>query len=422
MEKPAFMQPTNALLPRAGFAPEALLAPRQAIIAYRSRVALSPAGTEIVSLDEALGRVLAEPIAATDDHPNTPRSAMDGFALPSSATPGTFRIAGDVLMGSAPATALQTGETMRIPTGGVLPEGADAVVPIEDARVDGATIVVETHLGKGENAVPQAADMRIGDVILQAGRRIGAGQVGALATLGVTRVPVYRKPVIGVLSSGDELVPVDRQPAPGQVRDSNRYAIAASLRAMGAQVRHYPTIRDETDDFTAALAHALSACDAIAITGGSSVGERDRLPGAVAALGDPGVVVHGLRVKPGKPTLLGALGSKPILGLPGNPTSALFILEAVAAPIIGALAGAPVVAATVTARLSAPARSRLGWTWFLPVTLGDDEGFPLAHPLPLRSFSVSLSARADGYLIMGEPDDEWAEGRLVTVHRFFGGQ
>jgi molybdenum cofactor synthesis domain-containing protein len=237
------------------------------------------------------------------------------------------------------------------------------------------------------------------------------------------RVQVYRKPVICVLSSGDELVAPQQRPARGQVRDSNRYAIAASLQAMGAHVRHYPTIRDETEDFTAALGAALAGCDAIAITGGSSVGERDRLPAAVAALGEPGIVVHGLRVKPGKPTLLGALGNKPILGLPGNPTSALFILEAVAAPIVAALTGAPAVAPKVTARLAAPVQSRPGWTWFIPVTLGDgdDEGYPLAHPLPLRSFSVSLSARAEGYLMMSEPDKEWTAGRLVTVHRFFGG-
>jgi molybdopterin molybdotransferase len=421
MEKPAFMQPTNALLPHAGFAPEALLAPRQALVAYFARVTVAPPATETVGLEEAFGRVLAESLTAREDHPNAARSAMDGFAVSPASTAGTFRIIGDVQMGIAPTLALQNGECMRVPTGGVLPEGADAVVPFEDVRVEGATIVVDTKIASGENVVPQGADMRAGETILHAGRRIGAGQLGALATLGVTRVPVYRKPVIGVLSSGDELVPPQDKPARGQVRDSNRYAVAASLQAMGTQVRHYPTIRDETGDFTAALGAALSECDAIAITGGSSVGERDRLPSAVAALGEPGVVVHGLRVKPGKPTLLGAVGNKPILGLPGNPTSALFILEAVAAPIVGALVGAPLVAATVTARLEAPAQSRLGWTWYVPVAVGDDEGYPLAHPLPLRSFSVSLSARADGYLIMGEPDKDWVAGRLVTVHRFFGG-
>lgn len=414
------MQPAKALLPNRGFTPEALLAPRQAIIAYLSRVAIAAPSVEHVALSEALGRVLAHTLRADDDYPNAMRSAMDGFAVLAAETPGTFQIHGDVEMGVAPNRAIRTREAMRIPTGGVVPEGADAVVPVEDARIDGATIVVGEHMVTGDNVVPRGADMRVGDVVLQAGRRIGSAQLGALATIGMSDVPVYRKPVVAVLSSGDELVSVAQKPLAGQVRDSNRYAIAASLQAMGAQPRHYPTIRDEAAEFDAALATAIAECDAIAITGGSSVGDRDRLPQAVAAL-QPGVVVHGLRVKPGKPTLLGAAGNKPILGLPGNPTSALFILEAVAAPIVAALAGAPAAATSVTARLAAPAQSRPGWTWYLPVTLRDDEGTPLAHPLPLRSFSVSLPARADGYLIMNESDEAWPAGTTVTVHRFFGG-
>jgi molybdenum cofactor synthesis domain-containing protein len=273
----------------------------------------------------------------------------------------------------------------------------------------------------GENVVARGADMHLGEPVLMRGRRIGAPQLGVLATLGITRVPVYRRPVVAVLSSGDELIDPSARPKPGEVRDSNRYAVAASLRAMGAAPRHYPKVGDEAGEFEQALATALAECDALAMTGGSSVGDRDRLPQAVANLGGPGIVVHGLRLKPGKPTLLGAAGSKPILGLPGNPTSALLVLEAVVAPIVAALVGAPVHASTVTARLAQPARSRAGWTWYIPVAIRDDGGTCLAHPLPLRSFSVSLTARADGYLIMDERDEEWPAGALVTVHRFLGG-
>ncbi len=145
------------------------------------------------------------------------------------------------------------------------------------------------------------------------------------------------------------------------------------------------------------------------------------MPRAVDAFARPGTLVHGLRVKPGKPTLLGMDGGKPILGLPGNPTSALLILEAVAAPIVAALVGAPIVAHKREAVLAAPARSRPGWTWYIPVALQDDGPALLAHPLPLRSFSVSLTARADGYIVMEERDDDWPAGSLVTVHRFLGG-
>jgi molybdenum cofactor synthesis domain-containing protein len=421
MEKRAIMQPANAVLPAGGFADESLLAPHQAMVAFFARANLARPTIERVSIDDALGRVLAQPIPADDDYPNAARSAMDGFALDAANTPGRFEIAGIVVqMGAVPETPLAPASAMRIPTGGVLPPGANAVIPFEDASVENGELVVGKRLDGGFNVIEAGADMRRGEQLFEAGRRIGAPQIGVLTTLGVTAVPVYRRPVVAVISSGDELVEPSAQPRRGEIRDSNRYAVAASLRAMGAQPRHYPTLRDEVEEFEAALALALQECDGLAITGGSSVGERDRLPEAVASLGEPGIIVHGLRVKPGKPTLFGAAGGKPILGLPGNPTSALMMLDAVAEPIVAALTGAPVARATLRARLAKAAHSRLGWTWYVPVMLQHDGGDPLAHPLPVRSFSVSQTARADGYLVMGERDEEWPAGTPVTVHRFIG--
>jgi molybdopterin biosynthesis enzyme len=177
-------------------------------------------------------------------------------------------------------------------------------------------------------------------------------------------------------------------------------------------------LRDEAPEFESALSRALEECDGVVVTGGSSVGERDRLPRAVAAIANPGIVVHGLRIKPGKPTLFGAGGVKPIIGLPGNPTSALLVLEAVAAPIVAALTGARVVASCVQARLAEPASSRAGWTWYIPVRLRDNGDVPFAYPLALRSFSVSLTARADGYIVMDERAQSWEPGTQVTVVRF----
>jgi molybdopterin molybdotransferase len=409
MEKRAIMQSANPVLPVVGFTEAQLLPPRQAIVAFFSRVAIAPPGVERVALDAALGRVLAEPAVADRDYPAAPRSMMDGFALSAGATPGEFEIVDDVRMGRDPRVAVTAESASRIPTGGVLPQGADAVVPIEDARVMKNVLVVEAHVEAGANVAARAADMQCGEVIVRPHRRIRAADVGVLATIGLTEVSVYRRPTVAVFSSGDELVDPSASPSLSQVRDSNRHAVAASLRAMGAMPRHYPTLRDEAAE-----------CDAVVVTGGSSVGERDQLPNAVAAIADPGILVHGLRVKPGKPTLFGAAGNKPILGLPGNPTSALLILEAVAAPIVAALAGAPAAVSTLQARLAEPARSRRNWTWYVPVRLRDDGGVPLAHPLPLRSFSVSLTARADGYIILDEREEECPAGTLVTVHRFLG--
>ena len=375
---------------------------------------------ERIALDDAFGRVLARAVVTGEDVPNAPRSAMDGFALDAAGTPGTLTIAGEVRMGEAPSATLARGTTVRIPTGGMLPQGANAVVPIEEARSNDATVKVDRAFETGTNVIARGSDMRAGETLLSAGTRIAAPQCGVLATLGVAHVEVYRRPVVAVFSSGDELVDVGETPGPGQIRDSNRYAIAGSLRAMGARPRHYPRLPDDGDAFVRALAAALQECDAIAMTGGSSVGERDVAPAAVAALGKPGVVVHGLRVKPGKPTLLGAAGGKPILGLPGNPVSALMMLEAVGAPIIAALCGARPAARSIVARLDETLHGRADWTWYVPVTLRHEAGALLAHPLPLRSFSVSLAARADGYVVMDERDNEWPAGAPVAVHQFLG--
>ena len=414
------MRSANAVLPAVGFAPETLLAPRQALVAYFSRVAVSPSGTERIALDDAAGRVLAESVCADADYPAARRSTMDGFALASTETPGEFVVAGEVAMGRVWDAPLAARTAVHIPTGGILPENADCVLPIEEARLRDDRLFVDAPVERGNNIVEPGADMRAGQALLESGRRLRASDCGLLATLGIVQPLVYRRPRIAVLSSGDELVAADRTPASGEIRDSNRYAIAASLRAMGAEAIHFPTLPDEAGQFEDALAKAIAQCDAVVVTGGSSVGERDRLPAAVAAIAQPGVVVHGLRVKPGKPALFGAHGAKPILGLPGNPASALFILEAVASPVVGALIGATLEPATVEARLGGEARSRAGWTWYVPVSLRHEGRLPVAHPLGVKSFSVTLAARADGYIVMEERDEVWPAETVVTVRRFFG--
>lgn len=389
-----------------------------AVATFFRCVTLAAPAVETVSLDAAHGRILAQRIDADRDYPDAPRSAMDGFAVAARSERQRLRIAGEITMGSEWPGSLQPGTALGIPTGGVVPEGADAVVPVEDARVEGGTVAVGAT-EPGENVNPRAHDMRAGEPVLQPGRRIRGPELGVLATLGVAEVPVFRRPVIGVLSSGDELIGVTASPQPGQIRDSNRYAIAGTLLAMGAEVVHLPTVGDEAGALEASLGAGLERCDAIFVTGGSSVGERDRTPGAIAELGKPGVVVHGLRVKPGKPTVLAATRGKPIVGLPGNPTSALMILEAVAAPIVAALTGATFESGPeLDAVLEAPVRSRRGWTWYVPVSLRHEGATLAAHPLPLRSSMVSLTARADGYLEIAPQLEELPAGTPVRVRSF----
>ncbi len=397
-----------------GFNVDLLLAPAQAIAAYFSRVSLRAPQIEVIPLENAFGRVLAQRVDADAAYPAAPRSAMDGFAVRSSDTPGRLRIAGEIRMGHAFDGKLPAKAGVRIPTGGVLPDGADAVVPIEDARAAGDLVTVENRIREEDCVNPAGSDMKAGEQLLEPGRRIGGAELGLLATLGIVAVQVFRRPIVGVLSSGDELVDASAQPSPAQVRDSNRWAVAGALQAMGAAVRHLPTAPDEPKRLEGLMKEAVATCDAVVLTGGSSVGERDLTPEIVDRLGKPGVLVHGLKVKPGKPTVLACVDGKPVIGLPGNPASALMILEAVAAPIIAAIVGAAVPAERVQAHLSAPLSKRPGWTWYVPMRL---EG-AVAHPLQIRSNSASLLARASGYAALDESIESVAAGAPVQVTRF----
>jgi len=405
-------------LQTAGFQSEALLAPEQALTLFFARARLLDPKTETVALERACGRVLAKPIVAGAAYPAIARSAMDGFAVRSHDTPAELRIAGEIRMGELWPNALEPKTALRIPTGGALPPGADAVVPIEDVHVAGDRVRVDSAIASGACIVPAGSDMRPGETIVEEGRRIGGAELGVLATLGVVDVPVYTIPMFAILSSGDELVDIRSRPHEAQVRDSNRWALAGKLQALGAAAKHYPIAPDQEAGFEELLRAAIAECDGVILSGGSSVGLRDLTPRLIDRLGAPGVIVHGLKVKPGKPTVLASAAGKPIVGLPGNPSSALMILEAVAAPIVAHFVGARVPAAQVEAKLARPLHKRAGWTHYVPVRLEDAGGVCVAHPLEMHSASVSLLARASGFLTLGETVESVAAGDTVLATRF----
>ena len=407
----------RALRKGATFETERLLAPAEAVAAYLAAVPLAPLGTERVGLEAAFGRILAADATADAAYPADDRSTMDGFAVRSADGAAPRRITGTVRMGHAPPAALGAGEAMRIPTGGVLPAGADAVLPVEDAEELGDTLHAALAPAAGDSFTPRGDDMAPGDLVLRAGRRIGAPELSVLATLGVTAVDVYRRPRVAIVSTGDELVDAAEPPGPGQVRDSNRWAIAGGLAALGCEVVHLPRAVDEVDAIRDLIAEGLRRADAVVLTGGSSVGARDHVPAAIDALGAPGVVVHGLRVKPGKPTVFAAVGTQPVIGLPGNPTSALTILDAIAAELFRALTGErgarrATIATTAAERFG----GRPGWTWYVPAVL-DERG---ARPLTLRSSHTSLLARADGYVVLGPERVAIEPGEPISLVRYGG--
>jgi molybdopterin molybdotransferase len=396
------------------FDPARLLPPHEALRHYFAFAKLPAPSAEIASLDDAIGRVLSETIVAHENYPDTLRSTMDGFAVRAESTPGILTVVGESRIGTAPQRALGAGEAMRIPTGGVLPEGADAVVPIEETRNCEAGVRVDARVHPFASAIEPGSDMRAGDAVLERGRRIGAAAWTVLATLGITRVPVYSRPVVAVLSSGDELVPPGVQLKTGQVRDANRYGITATLEAIGASPKQYPIVRDRKGEMEAVLERALGECDGVVISGGSSVGEHDFTRRAIESLGGR-VIVHGLRIRPGKPAIFAVAQGRPVVGLPGNPASALIVLDAIASEIVAALAGTKLSRAETPVTLAAPLQGRDGWTCYVPVALGDDGR---ATPLPVHSFSTSLCARATGYVRVGESHASYAQGESVVVRRF----
>src|SRR5487761_2681315 len=243
---------------RNGFDVSGLVTPEVAIRTFLHTVNLAEPLCEDVAIDEAFARVLARSIRVDREYPNAARSAMDGFALAGSATEHlSWNLVGDVPMGGVLARSLSPGTCARIPTGGVLPDGAVAVVPVEETdEIDGVVRVRES-VEVGENITPCGDDMHVGDLVLEAGRRLSAGDIGLLATLGIVAVPVVRRPVFGVLSSGDELVEPASEPRPGQIRDSNRYAITAALRAIGVDAVHLPSVPDHEGALEAAMREAL---------------------------------------------------------------------------------------------------------------------------------------------------------------------
>jgi molybdopterin molybdotransferase len=407
----------RALRPGATFETERLLAPGEAVAAYLSAVAVRPRGTEGVALGAAFGRILARDAVAAAAHPADDRSTMDGFAVRSADGADPRRITGTIRMGHAPPGPLGPGEAMRIPTGGVLPPGADAVLPVEDAQEDGDRLVPTAAPAARDYFTPRGDDMAPGDLVLRAGRRIGAPELSVLATLGEVAVEVYRRPRVAVVSTGDELVDAGARPRIGQVRDSNRWAIAGGLAALGCDVVHLPRAVDEVESIRDRIADGLRVADAVVLTGGSSVGARDHVPAAIDALGAPGVVVHGLSVKPGKPTVFAAIGTQPVIGLPGNPTSALTILDAIASHVFRALTGETEARrATVAAVAAEPFAGRSGWTWYVPAVLDGER----ARPLTLRSSHTSLLARADGYVVLGPDRVRIEPGDPVTLVRYGG--
>ncbi|HXJ21857.1 MAG TPA: gephyrin-like molybdotransferase Glp [Polyangia bacterium] len=389
----------------------------------RRVLAQTPAvGAEPVSLAEAAGRVLATPFAAPADLPGERRSVMDGYAVRAadvSGTPVTLRVIGSVPMGDVFSGQLGAGEAVAIATGGFLPDGADAVVMAEATRTAGdAGVTVLRAVAPGANVVQPGEDLVRGDAVLAAGRRLRAADLALLATFGVTELAVFRRPRVALLSTGNELCPPEATPRPGQVRDANQTALAVQVAAAGCLPASAGIVPDEAGALREAIHGLLAGHDAVILSGGSSIGTKDLAADAVAGLPAPGVLFHGIDIRPGKPTLFARAGAKPLVGLPGFPTSALVVFDAFIRPMLWRLGGEAdrdPWPARRAARLGGSHRSVAGREDYLRVRLVTRDGELWADPLPGGSAMLSNVVRADALVRVPADRLEVAAGDTVEA-------
>jgi len=367
-------------------------------------------GIETVALAGAHGRVPAEPVRAPHDLPGFARATVDGFAVRAADTygaseglPSYLDVTGAVLMGRAPEVAVAPGIAVAMPTGGVLPEGADAVVMVEHTQETmPGTIEVVRPVAPGEGLVRADEDARAGAELLPAGRRLRAQDVGLLAAAGATEVRVHARPRVAIVSTGDEIVPPGTEDlAIGQIRDATASALGALVRDAGGDPDPRGIVPDDRDALAAVLRDAVASCDVVVVSAGSSVGARDETAAVVAGLGEPGIWTHGIALRPGKPTLLADCGGVPVIGLPGNPRSALVVFRVIGMPIVRLVGGMtdPPPEPTVRARLERSVPSAAGRLDVVQVTVRDG----VASPLFGASALLTILTAADGCIVV--PDD-----------------
>jgi len=380
---------------------------------------------ETVPLSAALRRVPAEPVTAPHPLPGFARSTVDGYAVRAADTygvseglPGYLTDTGAVRMGAEPDVSVGPGAAVAMPTGGVLPPGADAVVMIEyTAEAMPGTIEVVRPVAPGEGVVRADEDAKAGEQIIPNGRALRPQDLGMLAAAGVTSVRVHARPVVTIFSTGDEVVPPGTQALkPGQVRDATAAALAALVSDAGGTPVYAGIVPDDPGALEQALRAALPATDMIVISAGSSVGTRDETAGAVARLGPPGIWCHGLAIKPGKPTLLAECGDIPVIGLPGNPRSALVVFHLIGMPLVRLVGGCtrPPPEPTTRARLARNLASATGRLDVVQVRVDDR----VATPVFGLSALLSVLTAADGYIIIPEEATGLDAGSEVDVIRY----
>jgi putative molybdopterin biosynthesis protein len=397
---------------------------------FHAAIDVTPRGVERVPVDAALGRVVAADVVSSVDVPSFDRSNVDGFAVVSDSTygaseeqPRVIRLSDETIhTGVVPRNAIVSGEAVAIATGGMMPRGADAVVMVEHADARGGDLRIARAVTPGGGVSFAGTDITTGETVLRRGQLLTSRDTGVLAAIGVSSVDVWRKPVVAILSTGDEIIAPGEPMQPARVYDSNAQILADAVRELGGEPLRLGIVGDDVVALRERLRHAIASADIVLLSGGTSKGVGDVSYRVVAELTDPGIVAHGVALKPGKPICLAATRGVPVVVLPGFPTSAIFTFHEFVAPVIRAQAGRGAEARRTTkARLAVKVNSEIGRTEYLLVSLVEapesrgEEMTLVAYPMGQGSGSVTTFSRADGFVTIGRHDEILEAGTLVDV-------
>ena len=373
--------------------------------------------TESVSLDSALNRVLAEPVVAREDLPRVDRSAVDGYAVIAEDTVGASQFKPKMLT-LTDRNVVTDKQARQVWTGNPVPKGADAVMMLENTKQVGNQIEIWTPLAVSENVSRKGEDVKKGEIALAFGIRLKPQHLGMLAALGITEVKIYERPKVAILATGNELVEIGSTRRSDQVFDVNRHVVSALCKELGAEPVDLGIVKDDFDEILGKLKDGLGS-DMVITTGGTSVGGSDLVPEAVSKLGKPGVLVHGVAMRPAMPTALAVVEGKPVLVLSGNPVAAMFGFEVFAKPLLSRLQGLAQdeTRPTVEARMSRKATGALGRRTYLRVLVSRKEKGFVAEPISARGSGIlSTMTKANGYVVIPENREGLREGEIVSVH------
>ena len=424
-----------------------LTPPREALDILLSNLEIRKPDTENLDTRLSLGRVTGEEIIAGHPLPEFPRSTVDGYAIrardthgSSESIPGYLTLVGEILMGTSASVEITPGTCALIHTGGMLPGGADSVVMLEDTQTvhrrgsqnpNSNEIEITRAVAEGENVLQVGEDVKAGDVVIKCGTMVRPAEVGGCMALGIVKMRVAIKPKIGIISTGDEIINPESQTSAGLVRDINSYSLAALIESAGGEPALYGIIKDDLELLTTMARKAIKECDAVVITAGSSASSRDTTAEAIGRLGKPGVLVHGINIRPGKPTILSVCKGKAVIGLPGNPVSALVIASIIIVPIIKAYLGLPSfnTQSTVQAKLMINIASQAGREDWVAVKLvpnskkvstnlhiqPDEDINWVAEPIFSKSNLIFSLVAADGLIRIPMERTGISAGEIVEV-------